>query len=534
MGSNGKIDVSDSRSSALKRAATNASKGGNIVTSIDDFYRKQKADKVGASKKKGEAADILRGFRGSSAVHMTKKESIRNPVLMQRPHDLTAANRAAAALYTRSDHIFEAGVVKNLTDFYSAQKFQRQCEARTRKKTIQLNNHRYTNLSSNVANLHANSSQIPFSSLEEGSPLLGTTNEESSNVVVREGETIRQRQTEPGQMAPLQPGTNEILPSSEEDAFVEEDESGRQKKNIGLKATTSNESCSVNVDDMEHENLGVANVENVSSKTQTRRTIFDFRKADYRGFVFVVHEQHGLLLLHCTRKKKKGPHHQLPGGHIDEPEFLMAAKKCQDAHAQLIIAAQAGAARELYEETGIDVRDKVYRLEPAALRNEIHSDISGKYMMTCELKRRLYFFLQVTDEDFLQESESAEGNNLVAPSTAIGSNLRLKLSIEHSGFEFEKNPERSAELLKQHSGGNGSKALMMAMQRDKREDRSSGSVGKEEEVVVEKSNVDLVVERSLDLDPKWEADDNSPVDLLPAPKRIDVSRCWKFCLPCEE
>ena len=52
----------------------------------------------------------------------------------------------------------------------------------------------------------------------------------------------------------------------------------------------------------------------------------DYRNIDYRGFIFVVHESHGLMLLHCTRKKKKGPHFQLPGGHIDDFEFEAAAK----------------------------------------------------------------------------------------------------------------------------------------------------------------------------------------------------------------
>ena len=41
----------------------------------------------------------------------------------------------------------------------------------------------------------------------------------------------------------------------------------------------------------------------------------------YRGFLFVQHEKHGLLLLHCTRKKNKPHHWQLPGGHIDKADF---------------------------------------------------------------------------------------------------------------------------------------------------------------------------------------------------------------------
>ena len=55
-------------------------------------------------------------------------------------------------------------------------------------------------------------------------------------------------------------------------------------------------------------------------------TSIDYRNIDYRGFIFAVHEQHGLMLLHCTRKPKKGPHFQLPGGHIDDFEFEAAGE----------------------------------------------------------------------------------------------------------------------------------------------------------------------------------------------------------------
>jgi len=126
----------------------------------------------------------------------------------------------------------------------------------------------------------------------------------------------------------------------------------------------------------------------------------DYKSVDYRGFVFVVHKSYGLMLLHCTRKKKKGPHFQLPGGHIDEPEFFAAAEQSRDAQNQLLLAARAGAARELYEETGMDVRYQLDRMEPAALRNAVEEDKGGKPILTNELKHRLYFFLPVTDTDF--------------------------------------------------------------------------------------------------------------------------------------
>jgi 8-oxo-dGTP pyrophosphatase MutT (NUDIX family) len=195
----------------------------------------------------------------------------------------------------------------------------------------------------------------------------------------------------------------------------------------------------------------------------------DYKSSDYRGFIFCVHEQHGLMLLHCTRKRKKGPHYQLPGGHVDEPEFLAAAQASHDPHAQLMIAAQLGAARELYEETGLDVRDKVYRMEPAALRNAITTNKNGKFVLTCELKKRLYFFLPITDDDFISPDSVDETVKLTGPMTEEGIHLRLKLSVEHSGFMFEKDPEKSAMLLEQHSGGNGSKALLMSMQRQEEE-----------------------------------------------------------------
>jgi hypothetical protein len=47
-------------------------------------------------------------------------------------------------------------------------------------------------------------------------------------------------------------------------------------------------------------------------------------RPDYRGFLFVTHETHGFMLLRCTRKKSKPPHWQLPGGHVDDEEFVKA------------------------------------------------------------------------------------------------------------------------------------------------------------------------------------------------------------------
>mmetsp|Transcript_31547 Transcript_31547/g.48049 ORF Transcript_31547/g.48049 Transcript_31547/m.48049 type:complete len:593 (+) Transcript_31547:36-1814(+) len=592
MGSTSKTDLSDTRSSAINRIGTTVGKSGYVVTSIDDFYRKQKADKVGATKKKGEAANILHGFRGNSAGNMTKKTSIRNPVLVQQSHDLAAANRAAAARYVRSDDVFEPGVVKNLNDFYDAQKYQRHRLATAPRMEVNKHYHKYSSLSSNTAISQNNSGKDVDANNEssvsvdtqteaarqkeiEAEPLLLSESGRQKKNLKIEALNSETRKVDINEFQHERLGDSSELSNSNKKSpfsFATEAESGRQTENLEVEALTC-ENEKMNGDEIHYhrstesselsnlnkesavsvvtkdgsarlkESLqegalpaesGIIDVEiererlcevkkEALTEAQNRRVIFDFRTSDYRSFIFVVHEQHGLLLLHCTRKKNKAPHHQLPGGHIDKPEFLMAAAKCQDAHAQLIIAAQAGAARELYEETGIDVRDKVFRLEPAALRNEVGTDKSGKLVMTCELKKRLYFFLPVTDEDFLQDSDVSEENdaNLIAPMSAIGSNLRLKLSIEHSGFEFEKDPEKSAELLKKHSGGKGSKALLMAIQRERKDEPTS-------DLIVEKAAVD---ERNMDLNSELGSKDESPVDLLPPPTRNKLSCCWKFCSP---
>ena len=103
-----------------------------------------------------------------------------------------------------------------------------------------------------------------------------------------------------------------------------------------------------------------------------------YLKEDYKAFIFATHPLHGLLLLHCTRKKKKGPHYQAPGGHVDKEDFdYVIANQHQfsssssssssnssstDQGPELLMqACKMGAARELYEETGMDFRSTVER-----------------------------------------------------------------------------------------------------------------------------------------------------------------------------
>jgi 8-oxo-dGTP pyrophosphatase MutT (NUDIX family) len=68
-----------------------------------------------------------------------------------------------------------------------------------------------------------------------------------------------------------------------------------------------------------------------------------------------------MLLLYCTRKKKKGPHCQCPGGHVDKEDYDDITLSNVQGSELLIEACKRGAARELYEETSIDVRSALDR-----------------------------------------------------------------------------------------------------------------------------------------------------------------------------
>lgn len=234
----------------------------------------------------------------------------------------------------------------------------------------------------------------------------------------------------------------------------------------------------------------------------------DYKRIDYRGFVFAVHEAHGLLLLHCTRKPKKGPHYQLPGGHVDNFEFEGTVKKNADATKEQILleACKLGAARELYEETGIDIRRSLDRLEPASL-----TKVNSKNELECMLKNKCYFHLQLTDKDFFS-SQTSDRSNLMATNDANGpKDLLLKISEEHSGFIFEPDPFESIKKLKVHSGGSGSMALQMSMQNYAVTLPNPNAPGEDWEIQV-------------DLNQKYE--DNYE-DLAPRPERQSIWNC--FC-----
>ena len=62
------------------------------------------------------------------------------------------------------------------------------------------------------------------------------------------------------------------------------------------------------------------------SNSATNKNIPDKGVREYRAFVFAVHQDHGMLLLHRTGNSKKGPHFQLPGGNVGNFEFDNASE----------------------------------------------------------------------------------------------------------------------------------------------------------------------------------------------------------------
>ena len=128
---------------------------------------------------------------------------------------------------------------------------------------------------------------------------------------------------------------------------------------------------------------------------------FDFTKRDYRAFCFLIHRKHGGLLLHCTRKKKKPPHYQLPGGHIDDSDFRQITRKLSSfaTQKQLYYAARLGCAREVYEETGLDFRNRLEAFLPMILYST-HERDSNEGILINEYKNRIFFVCEVVDEDF--------------------------------------------------------------------------------------------------------------------------------------
>lgn len=111
--------------------------------------------------------------------------------------------------------------------------------------------------------------------------------------------------------------------------------------------------------------------------------------------------------------------------------FYSSAKRSAHSKFQLQIAAREGAARGLYRETGIDVRAKLERMKPAVLRMNPPEDKNGVSLLKNENDNRLYYFLQIDDEDTVPEKPDSAP--LAAPEGEADS--KLKVSFSNPGIE---------------------------------------------------------------------------------------------------
>lgn len=119
---------------------------------------------------------------------------------------------------------------------------------------------------------------------------------------------------------------------------------------------------------------------------------------DYRAFLFAIHPDHGLLVVKSRVKPSKGSYWQVPGGHLDDSDYEWAADSIHRKAEQLQFAGQIGVTRELYEETGIDIRQDLSRLELAELGGKKND--AGLKSLQNLYKERLFYFLRLKDADF--------------------------------------------------------------------------------------------------------------------------------------
>ena len=202
-------------------------------------------------------------------------------------------------------------------------------------------------------------------------------------------------------------------------------------------------------------------------------------------------------------------HYQLPGGHVDTSDLRSVTDghlNCEkgggggrggtprrssvSSENTLIYGCATAAARELFEETGIDVRSDVGRLVPMKLLYEYSESCSNsnndgsdnvvfKKAVVYEHRLRWYFTLRLSNDDFPDESTTtstslAKHGNSASKETDTN-HLNLQLSREHSGFTFQKDLVATSQILSQHSNGGPAEAILMALKvKDAMRERSLG------------------------------------------------------------
>jgi hypothetical protein len=132
---------------------------------------------------------------------------------------------------------------------------------------------------------------------------------------------------------------------------------------------------------------------------------------------------------------------------------------------QLQLAAREGAARHLFDQTGIDARGDLDRLQPAVLHLDLPVDAgNGMKLLKNEFDQRLYYFYQASTEDFVKDTEDENSEKkLVKPEGENESILKLRLSSDFSAFIFLKDPMKAMEVLQIEGDEQTTEALNMIM-----------------------------------------------------------------------
>eukprot|EP00760_Papus_ankaliazontas_P029665 PhM_4_TR4341/c0_g1_i1/m.33186 len=148
--------------------------------------------------------------------------------------------------------------------------------------------------------------------------------------------------------------------------------------------------------------------------------------SEYRAFV-VAHTPWGYIVLRSHKSKKGVTNYgQCPGGRLDDHEVPAAT----DNDAVTTDAFKRACCRELFEETGIDLRSAISRLQPIPFPHPT----------------KRFFTVELSEGDF--------------PTIDGGGAVGLRLSHEHVGWLFVQTKEEVAELVKHHSGGDVGRAVM--------------------------------------------------------------------------
>jgi 8-oxo-dGTP pyrophosphatase MutT (NUDIX family) len=91
--------------------------------------------------------------------------------------------------------------------------------------------------------------------------------------------------------------------------------------------------------------------------------------------------------------------------------LFVIAKYSEDYCTQMTTASKRGCARELFEETGIDIRSTIERLNPVCLRLSQRMVEPQKPILLNEYKHRIFYYLSVTDGDFPVVERPGDGTH---------------------------------------------------------------------------------------------------------------------------